>query len=509
MNITGSNFIGFRQSKNGTNKFQAVNPFTNQILEPQFADADESEINQAIELAHKAFLIYRNVTNKQKSLFLNKIAENLESQRTEIVEYCNIETALGKPRLDGELTRTINQLKMFTKLVEENTWREVRIDKGNPERKPAPKPDIRRYLIPTGVVGVFGACNFPLAFSVAGGDTASALAAGCPVVYKAHYAHPGTSEIVANQIIKAAKETNMPEGVFSMLQGKSNFVGQSIVKHQFIKAVGFTGSFKGGKALFDLAMQRPEPIPVFAEMGSTNPVFIFKNALKERRNEIANGLIASVTLGVGQFCTNPGLVIVEKSEFQQEFIEILSQIVKKANAGVMLTKEVKQNFDIKLNQLIEIPEIKIIGKGETPENECSACSTLLTISAKKFVKQKRLEEEVFGPSSLIVTCEEDEDLQIIAESLKGHLTMSFHGLDDDIEQIKKISKILEDKAGRLIFNGFPTGVEVCHAMHHGGPFPATTDSRYTSVGTAAIKRFTKPVAFQDYPNELLPQELCD
>ena len=364
--------------------------------------------------------------------------------------------------------------------------------------------------IPIGPVAVFGAGNFPLAFSVAGGDTASALAAGCPVVYKAHAGHPATSEMVAFAIINAVKKSNMPDGVFSLLHGLSNRVGQELITHEKIKAVGFTGSFKGGKALFDLAVRREEPIPVYAEMGSTNPVFLLPDAISNNADSIAEGLINSFTLGTGQFCTNPGLIIVWESDDTRIFLDTLKEKAAKQSAGFMLSRKMKENFEKGIGQLKSIEGVKIISEGSNALGICESTSYLLETTAKQFVNNKSLELEVFGPSSLVVVAKDKSELINIASSLQGHLTATIHCYNEkELSDYNDLIETLTYKVGRLIINDYPTGVEVCHSMHHGGPYPASTFAAYTSVGTRAINRWLRPVSFQNLPDMFLPQELKD
>jgi len=360
-----------------------------------------------------------------------------------------------------------------------------------------------------GPVGIFGASNFPLAFSVAGGDTASALAAGCTIVVKAHPAHPGTSELVGNAIRQAIMDCKMPDGTFSMVHGQSIDVGMAIVNNKHIKAVGFTGSFKGGKALFDAAAKRETPIPVYAEMGSVNPVFILPGAMETKSREIAEGLAASITLGVGQFCTNPGLVITEACNSTDSFYSELSGTVSKIEAGTMLTKAIHQAYENGCDRLGQQSGVHQMAKGKGPTKTQDGMVSVFHVNSIDFLSNEHLEEEVFGPSSLVVSAKGRQDLLSIASRIKGHLTASLFGTDEDLNNNRDLIHILEQKVGRLIINGFPTGVEVCHAMNHGGPFPATTDSRSTSVGTASIYRFTRPVCYQNFPDRLLPEELQD
>jgi NADP-dependent aldehyde dehydrogenase len=425
----------------------------------------------------------------------------------QLIKRCIEETGLAEVRLIGERARTVNQLYLFSALIKEGSWVDARIDTADPSRKPLPKPDLRSMQKALGPVGVFGASNFPLAYSVAGGDTCSALAAGCTVIIKAHPAHPGACELVAQAILNAIKKCNMPDGTFSMVHGQSTEVGLAIVRHPLIKAIGFTGSFRGGKALFDEANKRTEPIPVYAEMGSTNPVFILPGALKERGKDIARDFASSVTLGVGQFCTNPGLVILQQSESQKEFISNVSKHIEDTTAGVMLTEGIRNNFEQGVNILQTLSGVDEVASGKKSEAGYSASAHFFESDVKNFLTNHTLEEEVFGPSTLAITASNKNELIQAANKIHGHLTASVIGTDKDLEEHRDLINILEQKAGRLIINGYPTGVEVNHAMVHGGPFPATTDSRTTSVGTASITRFSRPVCYQNFSNTLLPDEL--
>jgi len=507
MTLTGQNFIGNHKSAQGKSTFKAVNPATGRDLDTLFFEATRAEVDQAAQKAELAFRIYRNKSGLEKAAFLDSIADEILALGDELIQLCMSETGLPESRLTGERGRTMNQLKLFAGLLREGSWLDARIDMAQPDRQPAPKPDIRSMQKALGPIGVFGASNFPLAFSVAGGDTASALAAGCTIVVKAHPAHPGTCELVGNAIIKAIEKTGMPEGTFNMVHGISNDVGMTIVKHPLIKAVGFTGSFRGGKALFDAAAQRPAPIPVYAEMGSTNPIFILPGALKDQKEEVAKGLTASVTMGVGQFCTNPGLVFLENSGLADSFKQLTAENFKESSSGTMLTSGIQKAYENNSNKLTAQKNVKLSAKGQSKGEGFQGVPFIAQTSAKDFMANKELEEEVFGPSTLTVTADEKTELLKIAENLNGHLTTTLWANEDDLEDYADLIAILERKAGRLIINGFPTGVEVCHSMIHGGPFPATTDSRSTSVGTTAIRRFTRPVCYQNFPDQLLPDEL--
>ncbi|WP_276366629.1 aldehyde dehydrogenase (NADP(+)) [Chryseolinea sp. H1M3-3] len=507
--MTGKNIIGEDLSGEGKDLFYGENPATGERLEPPFYEATEQEINEAIRKATEAFQIYRNVSGKDKAAFLEKIADEIVSLGDELIKRCMEETGLPEARLIGERGRTVGQLKLFASLLREGSWVDARIDTADPERKPLPKPDIRSMQRPLGPVGVFGASNFPLAFSVAGGDTVSALAAGCPVVFKAHPAHPGVCELVGLAIQSAVKKSKMPEGTFSMINGRSTQVGMALVKHPAITAIGFTGSYRGGKALFDEANKRPVPIPVYAEMGSVNPVFILPDALKERKEKIAQDLAAAVTLGVGQFCTNPGLVFVPNSDEGSKFKDALSSSFKGIGAGVMLTSGIQGSFKKGIEKLSSATGVEVLATGPAEGTGSRGAAHLLHASIDSFLKDPTLEEEVFGPSTLAITANTKEDLIQAATKLGGHITATLHATEKDLKEYRELIAVLEQKVGRLIINGYPTGVEVCHAMVHGGPFPATTDSRSTSVGTGAISRFTRPVCYQNFPTSLLPQELQD
>jgi NADP-dependent aldehyde dehydrogenase len=506
--LTGQHIIGFQRSGKKEPTFQAVNPATSDLLPVEFCEATAAEIHRAAEMAAACFDTYRTMPLAERAGFLEAIAEEILALGDELIQRAMAETGLPEGRLVGERGRTVNQLKLFAQVVREGSWLGVRIDTAEPERQPLPKPDVRMMNHPLGPVAVFGASNFPLAFSVAGGDTASALAAGCPVIVKGHPAHPGTSEYVGIAVMRAAQRTGMPEGVFSLVQGSSIRVGQELVKHPYIKAVGFTGSFVGGKALFDLAAARPEPIPVFAEMGSTNPVFVLPGALKTNSKQIAEGLANSVTLGAGQFCTNPGLVLGIRSDLFETFAQQAATAFAAKPADTMLHKGIKNAYEAGINEITSIEDVHILAQGSgSTEDDNLGMPRLLIANGSTFIEHPRLEEEVFGPSSILIRCDSREEMMKIAENLRGHLTATIHATAEELAEWQDLVTVLERKVGRLVINGFPTGVEVCHAMVHGGPYPATTDSRSTSVGTAAIFRFLRPVCYQNYPQHLLPAAL--
>lgn len=509
MELTGKNIIGNSLSRESEKLFYADDPSKGKQIEPAFYEATQGEIQTAIDKAAYAFQQYRNKSSNERADFLEAIADEIVALGADLITRAMEESGLPEARLTGERGRTTGQLKLFAILLREGSWVDARIDTADAERKPLPKPDVRSMQKALGAVGVFGASNFPLAFSVAGGDTVSALAAGCTVVFKAHPAHPGTCELVGMAIQKAIQKTGMPEGTFSMVHGRSSEVGMTIVKHPLIKAIGFTGSYFGGKAIFDEASKRPQPIPVYAEMGSTNPVFILPQILQKKGEKIAQDLAASVTLGVGQFCTNPGLVFTQQSDDENKFKDNLTKQVNDIGAGVMLTSGIQSNYQKGVEKLSNIEGVSILAKGKSEGEGNRGTPHVFHSTASLFLNQHVLEEEVFGPSTLAVTASDKQQLLQAAEQLGGHLTATIHGTEEDLKEYAELVNILEQKVGRLLINGYPTGVEVCHAMVHGGPFPATTDSRSTSVGTMAIYRYTRPVCYQNFPQNLLPAELKD
>jgi alpha-ketoglutaric semialdehyde dehydrogenase len=501
MNLTGQNILGFNNSSDGTVTIQATNPVTGDILGPLFYNATNEELDMATDLAEEAFAIYRKKSGKEKAQFLRNIADEIEAIAEVLTDRFTSETGLPAGRANGERGRTCGQLRLFAGLIEEGSWVNAKIDPAMPDRQPLPRVDIRSMERPLGPVAVFGASNFPLAFSVAGGDTASALAAGCPVIFKAHPAHLGTSELIGVVIQKAAKACGMPDGVFSMIHADAE-ISQALIKDPKIKAVGFTGSYKVGKLLFDIAKNRPEPIPVYSEMGSTNPVFILPKTLEAHADNLAENYINSVNLGVGQFCTNPGILLIQKN---QRFLDILESKAKDSVGGNMLTSGILNAYNRGLEEAKKYT--KVIAVGKKAEGITGVEPMILHADYQTFKDNPQLDEEIFGPTSLVVEGSSKEEFLEIARNLGGHLTATVHGSEEELIEYAELLEILEQKVGRLIVNGFPTGVEVCHAMVHGGPFPSTTDSRSTSVGTGAITRFTRPVCFQNLPDVLLPDEL--
>jgi alpha-ketoglutaric semialdehyde dehydrogenase len=508
MQLHGKSLIGGAATTSGHGLFHAVEPATGQQIEPAYIEANEAEVDQALRLAGEAFDEFRPRPAKERATFLREIATQIDSLGEELIDRANRETALGVERLRGERGRTTSQLKLFADVIEEGSWVAARIDRAIPDRKPLPKPDLRRMLIPMGPVVVFGASNFPLAFSVAGGDTASALAAGCPVVVKAHPAHPGTSELVATAINKAIKQTAMPAGVFSMLHGRSPELSLALVRHPLTAAVGFTGSLKAGRSLFNAAAARPNPIPVYAEMGSVNPVFLLPGALAERGEQIAQGLKQSVTLGVGQFCTKPGVVVGIDDPATRKFAASAAELMKSASPAALLHAGVHTAYLDGVKQVSKVPGVQVAAVAAAP-SQTHVIPALFLADGNTFLAHERLGEELFGPSAVFVTASTKEQMMRIARELEGHLTATIHGTPADLREFAELVDVLQQKVGRLIFNGFPTGVEVCPSMQHGGPYPATTDSRTTSVGTAAIERFARPLCWQNFPQEALPPELRD
>lgn len=512
MELHAGNILASEVSKAGAATFRATDPSKGQALDPAFHEATEAEAASAVKLAEEAFPQYRHQTPEKIASFLERIGASLEALGEELIARAQAETGLPEPRLLSERGRTVGQLQMFAALIREGSWVDARIDRADPARKPVPKPDLRRMLVPIGPVVVFGASNFPLAYSVCGGDTASALAAGNPVVVKAHPAHPGTSEMSARVVQEAARASGMPAGVFSMVQGAKPELSVALVRHPSTRAVGFTGSLQGGRALFDAAAKRPVPIPVFAEMGSINPVFVLPGALKERGAEIAKSLAKSVTIGVGQFCTKPGLVVGIAGANLDSFRQSLGSLVSSTPPATMLHAGIAERYWSGVDKRLHAPALRLVGDAPPTSREKSrtqAPPTVFTTEAKAFLESPELHEELFGPSTLVVASDSAERLEEIARTLEGQLTVSIHATEQDLKEHARLIDILREKAGRIVFGGVPTGVEVGPAMNHGGPYPATTDSRFTSVGTAAILRFVRPVCYQDFPHEYLPQELKD
>ena len=510
MAASGKSFIGFREVAQGNTTFRAFNPATGEALEPEFQAATPEEVDLAARLAAEAFVSYRELPGAKKAEFLDRIADNIEAVTEPLVERAHLETALPKPRLQSETARTSNQLRLFAKVVQEGSWRLARIDRADPNRTPLPKPDIRSMLVPLGPVVVFSPSNFPLAFSVAGGDTASAFAAGNPVIVKAHSNHPGTSRIVGEAVRDGVRACGLHEGVFSLLFGAGTSVGVSLVQHPLIKAGGFTGSTSAGRSLMNIACARPEPIPFYGELGSTNPVFILPGALQERGQKIAADLYGSFTLGAGQFCTKPGLIFFGDGKASGTFVGDLTEKVAQAPEFALLTKGISSDYDREAKSRKERQNLEVLAEGAPrSENPYSARAALYETEIDSFLADHQLSEEHFGPSTLLIRYSSKQQILEAARNLEGHLTATIHGTENDLREFSELVSILQSKVGRIVFNGYPTGVEVCHAMVHGGPYPASTDGRTTSVGTQAIFRFARPVCFQNFPDSSLPAELRD
>ena len=507
--LIGKSIVGFQRLGSSPTTVQGLNPANGEALLPAYHGVSAAEVNEAARLASVSFASYSRTSGKQRAAFLRKIAANIEALGETLTTRATQETGLPIGRIQSETGRTCNQLRLFADLVEEGSWVDARIDRADPNRQPLAKPDVRSMLRPLGPVVVFGASNFPLAFSVAGGDTASALAGGNPVIVKAHHAHPGTSELVGMAISDAVHECDLAEGVFSLLYGSGSDVGVALVKHPLIKAGGFTGSRSGGRALFDAASSRPEPIPFYAEMSSVNPVVLLRGALSERGDQIATGLHASVILGAGQFCTNPGLVFLEDDQQAAAFIERLSVLMSGTAQQTMLTPGISSSYRRGISSRADQPGVKTVASSAEQVSGCQVGTVLFRTDAVTYLANPELSEEVFGPSTLLVTCSDRREMLEVLRTLEGQLTATIHGNEDDLKTSSELVNILETKAGRLVFNGFPTGVEVCHSMVHGGPYPATSDGRSTSVGTRAIFRFTRQVCYQSFPDYALPDELKD
>ncbi|ONM46737.1 aldehyde dehydrogenase (NADP(+)) [Nocardia donostiensis] len=504
---TGAMIIGNEPVLGSGEEVRSTDPRTGAALDPAYRAASVEQIDQACALAAHAFPEFRAITSERRARFLERIADLLDERQDILVDRAHIETALPRPRLTGEVGRTSGQLRLFAAELRAGTWQGARIDPGRSGS--SARPDIRQRRIALGPVAVFGASNFPLAFSTAGGDTASALAAGCPVVVKAHQAHLGTAEVVARAIADAAADTGMPEGTFSQLVGSGTEIGTRLVSDPRIRAVGFTGSRRGGLAIAAAAAARPVPIPVYAEMSSINPVLLLPAALAARGAALGAAFVESLTLGAGQFCTNPGLVLAVEGPGLDAFTAAAADAVT-ANAGaVMLTGDIANNYDAAGAALAARDGVDELAHGLRPDGAAPGCARLLTVEGSRFLGDPELQAEVFGATSLLVRCADTDELTAAVRVLEGQLTATVHADHADHPLAAALLPLLEERAGRILFDSWPTGVQVGHAMVHGGPFPATTDSRTTSVGTLAIERFLRPVAYQAVPAALLPAEVCD
>ena len=509
MSIHGQNIIGFKNSSESSESFRAFNPETGQALETEFFKATKSELEEAMAKAVEAFKKFKNMDWSKRAAFLRAIADEMEALGDTLVERASAETGLPAARIIGERGRTTGQLRMFADHIEEGAWVEATIDTAIPDRSPVPKPDLRKMMVPLGPVVVFGASNFPLAYSVAGGDTAAALAAGCPVLVKAHPGHPGTSSLVGQAIVRAAKDTGMPDGVFSLLYDGGFEVGEALVGHPSTAAVGFTGSLTGGRALYDIAARRKNPIPVFAEMGSTNPSILLPEALNSRVDQVATDYAGSITLGVGQFCTNPGLILGIKSSGLDNFINLLGEKIVESQPGTMLHAGISSAYAEKKSTMVGNDGVVLVSEASVSGEATQGRPAVAKASGRAFIDNPALHEEVFGPFSLVIECADEAELAQAIAKLNGQLTATLIADEADLKDSELIVNALREKTGRLIFNGVPTGVEVCPSMQHGGPYPATTDSRFTAVGIHSIRRFIRPLSFQNAPQALLPDALKD
>ncbi|MBL9217129.1 MAG: aldehyde dehydrogenase (NADP(+)) [Opitutaceae bacterium] len=509
MKPDGGSLIGFGSSGLGGATFKAFDPARNAHLEPSFQSAAPEDVERAVQLAREAAPAWAKLPGTTRSSFLSAIAAKLEAKSADLVARAMLETGLPEARLKGEIVRTAGQLRLYGEAAARGDWLDARIETARPDRQPLPKPDHRSMLRAIGPVVVFGSSNFPFAYSVAGGDVASAFAAGCPVIVKAHPAHPGTGELVGRLILHAVRECGLPEGTFSLLFDAGFEVGQALVRHPAVKAVGFTGSVRGGRALADLAAARPEPIPVYAEMGSVNPVLILPGALAERAAGMVEGLYASALVGVGQFCTNPGLIVLQRSPAAEQFVKDLAARLAAAPEGVMLTPGIRHNFVSHTAARAHQPGVRVIAKAKATSS-CGAAPVWFETGAKEFIGNHALSEEIFGPSSLVIWCDDRAEMLAVARELEGSLTATVHAGAAEAKEQGPLVDILAERAGRLILNGYPTGLEVSHAIVHGGPYPSTSDGgRSTAVGTRALNRWARLICYQSFAGDMLPPELQD
>lgn len=508
MDLTGKHIIAGETSQQEPPSFTAVDPATGEELSPGFSNATTLEIDDAVTAARDAAHALDDLPRTARAELLEACATAIEGLGDALLQRAHRETALPLARLTSERGRTVSQMRMFAEVVREGSFLDLRIDRAQPDRQPLPKPDVRSMLRGIGPVAVFGASNFPLAFSVGGGDTVAAFAAGCPVIVKAHPHHPGTGEMVARAITDAVRAVGLPAGTFSLLHGRTTYVGQWLVQHPDLKAVGFTGSQKGGRALVDLASRRPDPIPVFAEMGSVNPVFVLPLQLEVATETLAETLGGAVTLGVGQFCTNPGVIVLPKGDAADRFLDRLEQLFVAVEHGTMLHAALRQTYEQSAERLASVRGVEA-RMGSATGQGAAARPWLFVTSAKTFLSEPATAHEVFGPATLCVLCDSFDEMLQVARGLEGQLTATVHAVDEELDAFARLADVLRHKAGRIIRNGVPTGVEVCDAMQHGGPYPASSDARFTSVGTAAARRFQRPVSFQNWPAERLPAELAD
>jgi alpha-ketoglutaric semialdehyde dehydrogenase len=509
MTISGVSLIGQHRVPGDGPSFHGIRADTGESLEPAFGSVGEAQIELACMLAQQAFDAFRQRPYEHRALLLEAIAQGVLDLGPALIERAMLETGLPAGRLEGERARTVGQLRLFARVVRDGNWVGATLDSAQPQRAPAPRPDLRMGKIGLGPVAVFGASNFPLAFSVAGGDTASALAAGCPVVVKAHPAHPGTAALVGGVIQRAIADLGLPEGVFSLLFGRDIALGEALVRHPAIAAVGFTGSRRGGLALLALAQQRAQPIPVYAEMSAINPVLLLPAALQSRAETLAQGFVDSLTLGAGQFCTNPGLLLGIAGADLERFQTCAAEALAAKDASTMLSPGIHAAYQQGVARHAACAGVTVLARGRATQQSFGACGALFAVSAQTLLANPLLLEEIFGPAAVVVSCRDQAELCAVLEHLEGQLTTTLQLDAGDHPLAAQLIPILERKAGRILANGFPTGVEVSYAMVHGGPFPATSDARSTSVGAAAIERFLRPVCYQDLPQALLPEALRD
>ncbi|MCS1411395.1 MAG: Alpha-ketoglutaric semialdehyde dehydrogenase [Verrucomicrobia subdivision 3 bacterium] len=509
--IKGHSLVSGLTIQESDTTFHAINPANDQALKPEYHQLNAASVEAIATHAQAAFSDYNQRSGAERAAFLRQIADNIHAAVEDLVEYMPAETALPEPRVRGETERTTGQLRLFANLIEEGSWVDARIETAQPDRKPLPKPDVRSVLQPLGPVIVFCASNFPLAFSVAGGDTAAALASGCPVIVKAHHSHPGTAEIVGQAVMAAVESCQMPDGTFSLVYGPGQEIGTALVKHPAIKVVGFTGSRAGGTALMKAAFERDEPIPVYAEMSSINPVVILPEALEQNGETIATDLHKSVTLGLGQFCTNPGLVLLPAGKAANRFATQLKDALANTADGHSLNAGIAEAYRSTVNQLASLQDSGVTvhhaNPGDGNNHKCQVGTALFEVNAPTFLNLNALHQEAFGPSTTLITYQNQDELIQVVSAFEGQLTGTIHATGQDLQNTPNIVATLQERVGRILFGGFPTGVEVCHAMVHGGPYPSTSDGRSTSVGTMAIHRFVRAVCYQCAPDAVLPDAL--
>ncbi|HEY0123067.1 MAG TPA: aldehyde dehydrogenase (NADP(+)) [Rhizobium sp.] len=506
MKVEGKLLIGNSSARGLGGDISAFAAEEGHRLEPPFGGATQADLDRAIALAWSAYMAYRETKAHDRAKFLDAIGAEIASLGDELIVRAMTETGLPRGRLEGEQTRTINQLMMFAQELRSHDPADLRFDPEDPMRTPVPRPQLRSRRIGVGPVAVFGASNFPLAFSVAGGDTASALAAGCPVVVKAHSAHMGTADLVGQAVQRAALTCGMPDGTFSLIFASSRSIGERLVADDRIRAVGFTGSRQGGITLQTIAQARRRPIPVYAEMSSINPVILFPEVLRNRSSAIAKDFVQSLTLGAGQFCTNPGVVFAVDGPDLDNFVAAAQEHVRATSAQTMLTGGIARTYEVGTRRLSVRKDVNLLASGEAGSDR-QAKAMLFETDGKAFLDRAELQEEMFGPAGIIVRCADLDQIEEIIRSIEGQLTVSLHADPADFTEARAMIPMLEDLGGRLLVNGFGTGIELSRAMVHGGPFPSTSDSRTTSVGTMALERFLRPVCYQNFPAELLPDAL--